>query len=783
MRRSIALTVVAGLALTLGTAAAQVYSSAPGIPIPNTDTFALISDTITITNGPATIADLNINIQIEHEYDEDVHAVLQTPHGYINLTTSNGFGSDYLTTRFDDSAQLSITQGASPFNGSFRPEGLLNQWAEFDPNSAALFSGPNFRRLTELNGLSANGDWILYIEDFDTLFFTGSFNYWSLEFNYAADSNNPNPAPAPPTSPIAAVSVNYPVLSAGQRLSFSADVTPGFLPTPSTGLSVRVNASSLGLGTVILRDDGLDDDGIAGNNIFGASVLVNSALGTYPLSYTVSDSQGRSTSGALPTIQVIGPGPDCPPFEQAKSFADLRAFGGWNQDPDNSRAPLAFSGEGQITDIHLSGRLVSNLNGSSANEAGIAINFSDGTSNIFSIFPDANGEFSYIDAADVVLPLFQPRLPSEIVSIEVYDNFENPGLDETWQSLCLTYETRDLSPRINFAYSGAAAGEVGTTAEFFANVRTGFNPLSTSLIVQANLTPFGGPLVQLFDDGAHNDGDAGDGFYAGLATIPTNATLGSFDLTVSASDAQGRSDSTTVTLTIVGPVQWDESINADGDAGDLPPVAVTIAGSGPLTSLGGDITVGDTDMYQITICDPATFSINANDPRTTVDTQLWLFNTDGRGVEFNDDGPNGSASLLDNSFVTQPGQYLLAVTAYDLDALDEAGELLFESQPFRGVRAPTGPGGANPIASWGGFTFASGRYVLQLSGSCFVGATCDPDLNQDGNADQGDVDYIINVIAGGDNPTNIDPDFNQDGNSDQGDIDALVNVIAGGNCP
>ncbi len=60
---------------------------------------------------------------------------------------------------------------------------------------------------------------------------------------------------------------------------------------------------------------------------------------------------------------------------------------------------------------------------------------------------------------------------------------------------------------------------------------------------------------------------------------------------------------------------------------------------------------------------------------------------------------------------------------------------------------------------------------------------CDPDVNQDGNADQGDVDYIINVIAGGDNPTNIDPDFNQDGNSDQGDIDALVNVIAGGACP
>ena len=61
-------------------------------------------------------------------------------------------------------------------------------------------------------------------------------------------------------------------------------------------------------------------------------------------------------------------------------------------------------------------------------------------------------------------------------------------------------------------------------------------------------------------------------------------------------------------------------------------------------------------------------------------------------------------------------------------------------------------------------------------------AGCDPDVNQDGNTDQGDVDYLINVVAGGPNPTGIDPDFNRDGNVDQGDIDAIINVIAGGPC-
>lgn len=60
---------------------------------------------------------------------------------------------------------------------------------------------------------------------------------------------------------------------------------------------------------------------------------------------------------------------------------------------------------------------------------------------------------------------------------------------------------------------------------------------------------------------------------------------------------------------------------------------------------------------------------------------------------------------------------------------------------------------------------------------------CDPDVNADGVADQGDVDYLIDVIAGGPNPTNIDPDFNADGVADQGDIDGLINVVAGGMCP
>jgi 6-phosphogluconolactonase (cycloisomerase 2 family) len=83
------------------------------------------------------------------------------------------------------------------------------------------------------------------------------------------------------------------------------------------------------------------------------------------------------------------------------------------------------------------------------------------------------------------------------------------------------------------------------------------------------------------------------------------------------------------------------------------------------------------------------------------------------------------------------------------------------------TRLDTGAITPNDIAAWPGTSTPA----------------CDPDYNQDGNADQDDVAYLINVIAGGGNPTGRDPDFNRDGNVDQEDSIALVGAVAGGPCP
>jgi subtilisin-like proprotein convertase family protein len=120
--------------------------------------------------------------------------------------------------------------------------------------------------------------------------------------------------------------------------------------------------------------------------------------------------------------------------------------------------------------------------------------------------------------------------------------------------------------------------------------------------------------------------------------------------------------------------------------------------------------------------------------------------------------------------------------------------------PFTGAWLPASPlsvfNGTNPNGTWvlnvsdnaGADTGSVRAFTLTITAPRSVtcdppAAECDPDYNQDGNADQDDVIYLINVIGGGDNPTGRDPDFTGDGNADQDDVVALINAVGGGGCP
>ena len=139
---------------------------------------------------------------------------------------------------------------------------------------------------------------------------------------------------------------------------------------------------------------------------------------------------------------------------------------------------------------------------------------------------------------------------------------------------------------------------------------------------------------------------------------------------------------------------WDETDNGGGDAGDLPETAQS-TGSDPITKIRGTIGgVNDVDVYAIYISDPDAFSATTIGG-TTLDTALWLFDEDGKGVVHNaldPDTTTGSQSRIDNrtNCITQSGRYYLAVSVFGRRAAGCSEGLIWATTPARGVRCPDG---------------------------------------------------------------------------------------------
>lgn len=83
----------------------------------------------------------------------------------------------------------------------------------------------------------------------------------------------------------------------------------------------------------------------------------------------------------------------------------------------------------------------------------------------------------------------------------------------------------------------------------------------------------------------------------------------------------------------------------------------------------------------------------------------------------------------------------------------------------------------------GGLALSNVVRIPMFCGSYGGCPTCNPDLNADGIANQDDVEFLVNLIAGASNPDGVDTDFDKNGVADQDDVSALINVIAGGECP
>lgn len=120
-------------------------------------------DTINISQN-GTVDDVDVNLTLTHSRDGDILILFNGPTGTQKTLSSfnGGAGQNYTNTTFDDEASIPITQGTPPFTGSFIPEQLLSQ----------------------LDGISMNGNWILRIFD-NTAGNQGTLLSWCVNIRYS----------------------------------------------------------------------------------------------------------------------------------------------------------------------------------------------------------------------------------------------------------------------------------------------------------------------------------------------------------------------------------------------------------------------------------------------------------------------------------------------------------------------------------------------------------------------------------------------------------------------
>jgi hypothetical protein len=206
---------------------------------------------------------------------------------------------------------------------------------------------------------------------------------------------------------------------------------------------------------------------------------------------------------------------------------------------------------------------------------------------------------------------------------------------------------------------------------------------------------------------------------------------------------------------------WTETGNKNGNKGDagqtLATADVTMGAKGPLTDIKGTLIPGqpdpdtpnfllpspDVDLYKIMIVDPGTFSATTVNKQTpaTLDTELFLFDSKGKGIVANDDTSMTEvrSTIPVTFFVTQPGIYYLGIsssvgmTGKGLNPVSAGGQI-FNLDPATSISGPIGPGGNQALSGWQGMgqRFPKGSkaqpYDIQLTNTTFAVITPEPDF-------------------------------------------------------
>ncbi|MFI3158419.1 MAG: proprotein convertase P-domain-containing protein [Methylococcaceae bacterium] len=252
----------------------QQFVTNPSILIPDNGT---VSSTLNISGMSGPITDLNISVNIDHNWDEDLDVYLITPTGQqIELFTDVGGQKDNFTnTVLDNEASTPIGMGSAPFTGSYVPEGDL----------ASAY------------GINPNGVWTLKVTD-DANIITGKLNSWTLDVSTAVNNH----------APTGSVTISDSTPTQGQTLSAS---------------NTLADADGLGAITYLWQADGVDIG--TGNTYSVTAAEVNksiSVIAGYTDDLDNPESVSSAGTSAVTPITVAVPGFTISPLTQQSTGED-----------------------------------------------------------------------------------------------------------------------------------------------------------------------------------------------------------------------------------------------------------------------------------------------------------------------------------------------------------------------------------------------------------------------------------------------------------------------------
>jgi len=158
------------------------------------------------------------------------------------------------------------------------------------------------------------------------------------------------------------------------------------------------------------------------------------------------------------------------------------------------------------------------------------------------------------------------RIRWKDVALTSADNDDGLAIDE----FTLTPRGGVTTPPSATGAASPASINTGDATLLTVTVTPGTNPSSTGLTVLGDLTGIGGSSIQPFyDDGTSGDVMAGDHVFSFATTVAPTASSGVASLPVSISDAESRTATATISLTVIRPATPIHDIQGNGAVSPL----------------------------------------------------------------------------------------------------------------------------------------------------------------------------------------------------------------------